>query len=100
MQAREQQRDSTTCRYRYHYTLRSCDRPLAHASLTMISDRRSNTPVPLLLGAPITMFAEGLRKSSKSPCRVASDRNAAVVSKEALSSGDDLVAIPVRLKGL
>lgn len=71
-----------------------------HASLVMISDLRSKTPVPLLLGAPMTMLAEGLRRSSKSPWSVASDKKAAVVSKDAFSSGDDFVAIPVRLNGL
>jgi hypothetical protein len=73
---------------------------VAHASAVIRFALRSNTPVPLLLGAPITKLALGLRKSSKSPCSVASDRKAAVVSKDALRSGEDLEAIPVRLKGL
>lgn len=67
---------------------------------TTTMDRTSNVPVPTLLGVPITKLALGLLKSSKSPCSVASDKNAAVVSNDALSSGDDLLAIPVRLNGL
>ena len=46
------------------------------------------------------MFPDGVVRSSKSPWRVASDKNAAVVSYDALSSGDGFVDIPFRLKGL
>lgn len=60
----------------------------------------SNTPVPVRFRRPITMFPEGVVRSSKSPCRVASDRNAAVVSYDALSKGDGFVESPLRLKGL
>lgn len=42
----------------------------------------------------------GLDRSSKSPKSVASDRKAAVVSNEALRSGEDREEIPVRLNGL
>lgn len=60
----------------------------------------SNTPVPVKLSLPATMFPEGDLRSSKSPCKVASERNAAVVSKEALRRGEELVAMPERLNGL
>lgn len=60
----------------------------------------SNTPVPVRFRRPITMFPEGVVRSSKSPCKVASDRNAAVVSYDALSNGDGLEESPLRLKGL
>ena len=46
----------------------------------------SNTPVPVKLSLPATMFPDGVVKSSKSPCRVASDMNEAVVSYDALES--------------
>lgn len=62
--------------------------------------RTSKTPVPLDPGFPRTMLELGLLRSSKSPWRVASERKAAVVSNEALRSGDDFDEIPVRLKGL
>lgn len=42
----------------------------------------------------------GLERSSKSPKSVASDKNAAVVSNDALSKGEEREEIPVRLKGL
>ena len=40
----------------------------------------SKAPVPVGIGRPITMFPDGEVRSSKSPYKVASDRNAAVVS--------------------
>jgi hypothetical protein len=46
------------------------------------------------------MFPDGVVRSSKSPYRVASDRNAAVISYDALRSGEGLLEIPCRLKGL
>lgn len=48
----------------------------------------SNAPVPLRAGLPTMMFPEGVVRLSKSPCNVASDKNAAVVSYDALSSGE------------
>ena len=60
----------------------------------------SKTPVPVWLSLPMTMFPDGVVRSSKSPWRVASEKNAAVVSYDALSSGDGFVDIPFRLKGL
>lgn len=60
----------------------------------------SNTPVPVILGRPRTILLEGVRRSSKSPCSVASLKNAAVVSYDAFSNGDELVEIPLRLNGL
>jgi hypothetical protein len=60
----------------------------------------SNAAVPLVEGRPRTMLPEGEVRSSKSPCNAASDMNDAVVSKEALRSGELLVDIPLRLKGL
>lgn len=66
----------------------------------ILGARRSKTPVPLELGFPRTIFAAGDRKSSKSPCKVASDKKATVVSNDAFSSGEDLAEIPVRLNGL
>ena len=59
-----------------------------------------NAPVPVALGRPNTMFPDGVLRSSKSPCNVASPRNAIVVSYDALSSGDGFVEMPLRLKGL
>lgn len=66
----------------------------------LVGARMSKAPVPLALGLPITILAAGLVRSSKSPWRVASDRKATVVSNDALSSGEDLAEIPVRLNGL
>lgn len=60
----------------------------------------SKTPVPVRFSLPATMFPDGVVRSSKSPCRVASEINEAVVSYDALRSGDGLVEIPDRLKGL
>jgi hypothetical protein len=57
-------------------------------------------PVPLCVGRPSTIFPDGLVRSSKSPCSVASDKNAAVVSNDALSSGELCVEMPRRLNGL
>ena len=59
-----------------------------------------NTPVPVKLSVPATIFPEGDLRSSKSPYKVASERNAAVVSKDALRRGEELVAMPERLNGL
>ena len=81
---------------------------LCHASRISLSNQRkllvsittSNTPVPVALGLPRTMFPEGVVRLSKSPNSVASERNAAVVSYEALSRGDGFVEIPLRLNGL
>jgi hypothetical protein len=60
----------------------------------------SNTPVPVKFNRPATIFPDGVVRSSKSPCNVASDRKDAVVSYDALSNGDGLVDIPDRLNGL
>ncbi len=60
----------------------------------------SNTPVPVRFGLPNTILPDGLDRSSKSPYKVASDKKAAVVSYEALSSGDGFVEMPFRLNGL
>lgn len=60
----------------------------------------SNTPVPVKIGRPTTMLLDGVVRSSKSPCSVASDKNAVVVSYEAFRSGDGLVESPFLLKGL
>jgi hypothetical protein len=60
----------------------------------------SNTPVPVGLGRPNTIFPDGEVKSSKSPYRAASFKKAAVVSYDALSRGEELVEIPLRLNGL
>jgi hypothetical protein len=57
----------------------------------------SKLPVPLLLGTPMTIFAAGLVKSSCSPYSVASARNLAVVSNDALRRGDGLWPISVLL---
>lgn len=40
----------------------------------------SKAPVPVRLSLPMTMFPDGVVRSSKSPCSVASDKKAAVVS--------------------
>lgn len=62
--------------------------------------RRSKVPVPTFGGWPMTMLADGLFRSSKSPYSAASVRKAAVVSYEALSRGETWLARPVRLNGL
>jgi hypothetical protein len=46
------------------------------------------------------MLPDGLERLSKSPYNVASEMKLAVVSNEAFSSGDELVEMPFRLKGL
>lgn len=56
--------------------------------------------MPVKLGRPITTLPEGVVKSSKSPCSVASPRKAAVVSYDALRSGEGFDEMPERLKGL
>ena len=68
--------------------------------LLSVSITTSNAPVPVALGLPRIILPEGVVRSSKSPNSVASEINAAVVSKEALSKGDEFVEIPLRLKGL
>ena len=60
----------------------------------------SKTPVPVRLSLPTTMFPDGVVRSSKSPCRVASEMKDAVVSYDALRRGEGLVEIPDRLNGL
>lgn len=60
----------------------------------------SKAPVPVELGRPTTTFPDGLERLSKSPYSVASDMNDPLVSKDALSNGDELVAMPLRLNGL
>jgi hypothetical protein len=60
----------------------------------------SNAPVPVVLGRPRTMLPDGVVSSSKSPCSAASDKKLAVVSYDAFSSGDECVAMPLRLNGL
>ena len=60
----------------------------------------SNTPVPVKFSLPTTMFPDGVLRSSKSPCRVASEMKVAVVSYDAFKSCEGLVEIPDRLKGL
>lgn len=67
---------------------------------TLLGTSTSNTPVPVRLSLPTTIFPEGDVRSSKSPCKVASERNAAVVSNDAFRRGEELVAIPERLNGL
>ena len=66
-------------------------------SYKTLGARISKLPVPLLLGTPMTIFAAGLVRSSCSPYRVASARNLAVVSNEALRRGDGLWPISVLL---
>jgi hypothetical protein len=60
----------------------------------------SNAPVPVELGLPTTIFPEGDVRLSKSPYSVASEMKEPVVSNDAFSSGEELVEIPFRLKGL
>jgi hypothetical protein len=69
----------------------------SHIHTTVIT---SNAPVPIALGRPRTMLPDGVVSSSKSPCSAASEMNAAVVSYDALRSGDECVEIPFRLNGL
>ena len=57
-------------------------------------------PVPVGTGRPTTMLAEGEVKSSDSWNRDAPLRNAMVISKLALSSGEGESANPPRLNGL
>lgn len=70
---------------------------LVYASVAITT---SNTPVPVRLGRPSTMHPDGVRRSSKSPNSVASERKAAVVSYDAFRSGDGFIEIPLRLNGL
>lgn len=60
----------------------------------------SKAPVPVKFKRPATMLPDGVLRSSKSPCNVASERKEAVVSYDALRSGEGLVEIPDRLNGL
>lgn len=60
----------------------------------------SKAPVPIVEGRPRTILPEGDFKSSKSPCNVASEMKDAVVSNDALRSGELLVEMPFRLNGL
>lgn len=48
----------------------------------------------------MTIELAGDERSSKSPIKVASDKKAPVVSKDAFKSTELDLAIPVRLKGL
>ena len=102
MQASHQSDPFYQCKHSYKHN----NRHYPHAVMAtgvwamIFGARISNAPVPLVLGLPMTIFAAGLDKSSKSPWSTASDKNATVVSKDALSRGDDLFEIPVRLNGL
>ena len=60
----------------------------------------SKTPVPVKFSLPATMFPDGVVRSSKSPCSVASEMKEAVVSYDAFRRGDGFVEMPERLKGL
>lgn len=81
-----------------HFYLVSPATTWASGELTGITI--SNTPVPVRFSLPITILPDGVDRSSKSPCSVASERNAAVVSYDALSRGDGFVDMPFLLKGL
>lgn len=90
-------------RYDLDVILHQCEEPIILLSALYqltVGMTTSNTPVPVRFNLPITMFPEGVVKSSKSPFSAASDKKAAVVSYEAFSNGDGFVEIPRRLKGL
>lgn len=71
-----------------------------YAGMISVRVTTSNTPVPHIDGLPITILPDGDVRSSKSPCSVASERKAAVVSYEAFSNGELFVEMPLRLNGL